>query len=173
MPEYIIETLVDGQPSTTEQTDDGFDLDVLIGSVYSEGTVSDLGVIEVYAYVPEQDTKIEAIQFSHGGTLVPKVGTTKYPVAGGVFSFESIAAMVGTAPSGSSVVLDIKKNGSTIFPLPADRPTIIDGGTAATVGSWSNVTVTTGDYLSVDIVAVGSTTPGEDLVLSVRMKKIG
>jgi hypothetical protein len=173
MAEYLVETLIEAQPVVSESTDDGVDLLVLVGNTYSESSVSDVSIVEVYSVPPEVDTKIEAFLFSHSGNLSVVSGTSQLPIAGGQFSFQSIAARVATTPSGSSIVLDIKKNGSSIFPLPADRPTIVAGSSDATVGSWGNATVTTGDYLSVDIVAVGSSTPGANLVVTLRLRKIG
>ena len=173
MSEYIIETLLDGDPTTSATTTSGENLEVLVGNIYSESAVSDSVVVEVYEVTDYVDNKIETYAFTHGGTLSVKTGSSQLPIVGGTFSITSIAARVGTAPTGSNVVTDIKKNGASIFEVPGDRPTILAGANSATVGSWGNVTLTTGDYLSVDITQVGSGTAGADLVIAIRLRKIG
>lgn len=172
MSDYIIETLLDGDNTASQTTALSEDLEVLVGTIYSESAVSDSVVLEVHA-LADTSTRIESYQFSHGGELGVMVGTSQLPVEGGTFSIVSVAARVGTAPTGSNVVVDIKKNGTSIFVSPADRPTIVAGANAATVGSWGNTTLTSGDYLSVDITQVGSTTPGSNLVVPIRLRKIG
>jgi hypothetical protein len=60
----------------------------------------------------------------------------------------------------------VNKNGSTIFTTQANRPTIVSGALTSVsvpdVTTWAN-----GDYLTVDIDQVGSTTPGTDLQVQV------
>lgn len=172
MPSYMVEVLVDDQPVTAPTTDENFDLEVEIGTVYSEGTAQDLAVVEAYTVPPNPDALVEPYIFSHGGNLVVAVGGHLLPITDGVFAIESIAARVGVAPTGSSAILDINKNNVSIFSTPGDRPTIVDGGNIATVGSWENVTLTNGDYLSIDIDQKGSGVAGANLVVVIRLRKI-
>jgi hypothetical protein len=68
-------------------------------------------------------------------------------------------AAVGTAPAGSGLTVRVKQNGVSI-----GTATIPAGSFTATfVPSVSSLAV--GDYLTVDVTAVGSTTPGSDLVV--------
>ena len=114
----------------------------------------------------------ESASFSKGGTLGVMSGSFRYPIKGGTFEIVSIAAMVGTAPTGSSLIVDVNKNGVTIFTSQSNRPTISAGGNSAAVGSHSTTTVVDGDYLSVDIDQVGSSVPGSDLVVVVRLRRV-
>lgn len=114
---------------------------------------------------------MENLPFTQIGALTVKTGVSRYPITGGAYSIQSVAAMVNTAPAGASIILDVKKNGTTIFGTSANRPTIAAGTTTATVGAFSVSSLTTGDYLTVDIVQIGSTTPGSDLVLAIRILK--
>lgn len=171
MSEEAVEVLVDGDVSASTVNARN-EVEVYEGTNTLELVVTDVEMTEVFEVTPNPDALIESLDFTHAGPLAVKVGPTQRPVVGGSFSFVSIGARASTAPVGSSVVLDVKKNGASIFALPADRPTIAAGSNDAIVGSWGNVTVTTGDYISVDIVAVGSTEPGSDLVLNLRMRKI-
>lgn len=113
----------------------------------------------------------EAAAFSKGGALTVASGTFRYPIKGGTFNIDSVAAMVGTAPTGAALIVDVKKNGTTIFGTAGNRPTVAAGANAATVGAYSITSVTTGDYLSVDIVQIGSTVAGSDLTLVVRLRR--
>jgi hypothetical protein len=62
--------------------------------------------------------------------------------------------------------VDVKKGGTTIFTTQANRPTITAGGNTATgvpdVTAWN-----AGEYLTVDISQVGSTTAGANLTVTV------
>lgn len=115
---------------------------------------------------------IENAIFSKGGTLTVATGTFRFPIKGGDFEIISIAAMVGTAPTGGTqLAVDVNKNGTTIYGTQANRPIWTASANAATVGAHSVTTVTTGDYLTVDIDAVGSTVAGADLVVSIRLQR--
>lgn len=119
------------------------------------------------------DRSLENLQFSRAGVLVTGVGTLRVPIHGGTFNIISIAAMLGTAPTGATTFkVDINKNGTTIFTTQSNRPTWTASANAATVGTPDVTSVTTGDYITIDIDAVGSTIAGADLVLSIRLQRI-
>lgn len=113
----------------------------------------------------------QTVPFSYTGTLATLVGTSRLPITGGTYTITSVAAMVGSAPSGSAVILDVNKNGTTIYGTQANRPTIAAGGTSATVGSASVTSVTTGDYLTIDVDQVGSSSPGTNLTVVIGLLK--
>lgn len=112
------------------------------------------------------------LPFSHGGDLLVKVGTSHVPIVGGTFAIDSVAAMVNTAPTGAAVILDVNRNDVSIYPTPANRPTIAPGSRVAAVGQHVAASLTDGDFLSVDIDQVGSGVAGADLVLMVRLRSI-
>jgi hypothetical protein len=113
----------------------------------------------------------EVLAFSKSGTLTVGAGVSRFPIKGGTFTIDSVAAMVNTAPTGASVIVDVNKNGTTIFGTQANRPTIAAAGNSATVGTNSVTSVTTGDYITVDVDQIGSTAAGADLVVVVRLKR--
>jgi len=118
------------------------------------------------------DGSLEVCAFSKGGTLTTGTGTFRFPIKGGTFAIVSIAAMVGTAPTGGTTLkVDVNKNGTTIFGTQANRPIWTASANAATVGTHSVTSVTDGDYLTVDIDDVGSTVAGADLVVVVRLQR--
>lgn len=117
------------------------------------------------------DGSLENLLFSMAGTLTVKTGTLRVPIHGGTFDIISIDAMVGTAPTGASAIVDVNKNGTTVYGTQANRPTIAAGTTDATVGAHSVTSVTSGDYLTVDVDQIGSTVAGADLVVSIRLQR--
>lgn len=79
----------------------------------------------------------------------------------------AVHASVGTAPATNPVIVDVNKNGTTIH---------TDQGTRATIAAATNAGVSTtaavsalvaGDYLTVDVDAIGSGTAGADLVVRI------
>lgn len=77
-------------------------------------------------------------------------------------SVTSIQASVDTAPVGSSIMITLKKNGSTV--TTASIAAGANQGAAQAVSS----TATSTDYYTIDVTQIGSTTPGADLVVSIK-----
>jgi len=74
----------------------------------------------------------------------------------------SVKANVKTAPTGSSLTIDIKKNGVTIMSSPL---TLVAGATIVTSTALAQTSAASGDYFDIDITGIGSTTPGENLTV--------
>lgn len=107
--------------------------------------------------------------FSAAGTLAVKAGTNRlYNDTGRTLTIIAVRASVGTAPAGASVIVDVNKNGTTIFTTQTNRPTIVAASTTDTadtveVSSWA-----AGEYLTIDIDQVGSSgTEGAYLTVTV------
>jgi hypothetical protein len=73
---------------------------------------------------------------------------------------------VGTAPTGASIIVDVKKNGTSMYTSGA-RPTIAisasSGSSVPDSATYNTRCLTRGDYVTVDIAQVGSTIAGADL----------
>lgn len=81
----------------------------------------------------------------------------------------SVSAVVGTAPTGADLILDVLKNGTSIFTTPANRPTVTAGSTQTTTFPRPDVfSVSRGDVLALSVVQVGSTVAGSDLDVVVQ-----
>lgn len=109
----------------------------------------------------------EVATFSKAGTLTVGAGTGRYlmPAAGFIVG---VGAAINTAPTGASLIVDVNRNGSTIFTTQAHRPTIVASAFATAGPAIPDVpNFSAGDYLSVDIDQVGSTVAGADLVVQV------
>lgn len=101
--------------------------------------------------------------FAGSGPLTVGPGAARFQFPWPV-TILGVSAAVGTAPTGSAIILDVNKNGTTIFTNPANRPTIPDGLNSTAIEAVPDVTaMTPADYLTVDRDQVGSTTPGSDL----------
>jgi hypothetical protein len=105
-----------------------------------------------------------------GGLTAPMVGTLRFrfPFAA---TLEGVSAAVNTAPTGASIVLDVNKNGVSIYPISA-HPTILattfDSGVEAVPDTTG---IVSGDYLQVDVDQVGSIIPGSDLTVFIRYSR--
>lgn len=102
--------------------------------------------------------------FSRQGTLTTMTGTQRlYVERSGTISVAR--ASVGTPSTGSAVLVDINKNGTTILSAPIS----IAAAAYTATGTISVSNVVSGDYLTVDIDAVGSTTPGANLTVTLNI----
>jgi len=119
-----------------------------------------------FADVAAKLNRESVIPFSRSGSLAVAVGQGRF-----VFPFAAtitgVRASVGTAPVGSSLIVDINKNGTTIFSTQANRPTIAASGNVSGVAVPNTTSFAAGDYMTVDVDQVGSTTPGSDLTVVV------
>lgn len=77
----------------------------------------------------------------------------------------SIEAYVGTAPAGSALNITVNKNGSSAATL-----SIAAGGTQSL--QTARVSFDQGDYVTVDITQVGSSTAGSDLRINFKFRKV-
>lgn len=108
----------------------------------------------------------KTLAFKVTGTLSAGTGVTRlYNDTGSTWTINAIRAFVETPPSGGSLVLDVKKNGSTLF-TSSPVPTITSGNN--TTGKITAIDVTSvldGDYLTVDITT--ATSPVANLTLTI------
>ncbi len=111
----------------------------------------------------------ETLSFSELGVLIVKTGTVRwYPPVNIVIV--DVAIMVGVAPTGATVIVDVNNAGTTIFTTQANRPTVAASGFHDVSGTADgDVTLTADtDYITVDIDQIGSTIAGSDLVVQIR-----
>lgn len=130
-----------------------------------EALVAAIGT-DIKALQAEKDTSIR--DFTRTGPLAVVVGTAHIPIPFAC-TIESVTALLTTAPTGATAILDVNRNGTTIFTTQSGRPTFSIGGTVATVGTPAVTSLVAGDYLSVDIDQIGSTVTGSDLVLTIAL----
>ncbi|WP_347592971.1 hypothetical protein [Acrocarpospora sp. B8E8] len=109
----------------------------------------------------------QTFTYCYQGTLAPGAGTFRvYNDSPAAYTILSCRASVATAPTGAACIFDINLNGTTIFAVPANRPTIAVAAT--TSGKNTAMSVTSwppGGFITVDIDQVGSAIAGADLIL--------
>jgi hypothetical protein len=96
--------------------------------------------------------------FNYPGNVAVSVGTARWYLQQTTI-VQRIKAQITTAPVGSNMTINIKKNDTTLQVI-----SITDGTNSTLLNT--NISMADGDYLTVDIVTVGASTPGADLVIS-------
>jgi hypothetical protein len=112
----------------------------------------------------------ELATFTKSGTLTTGTGTFKFvfPYAATIVS---VTLTAGTAPTGAAILVDVNKNGTTIFTTQGNRPTLAISSAVGSASAAPDVTaMAAGDYLTVDIDQVGSSVAGADLLVQVRFR---
>jgi hypothetical protein len=110
--------------------------------------------------------------FFKTGALTVTTGTQRLPIDG-AYTIVGTRLMVGTAPTGANLIVDVNKNGTTIYTTQGNRPSVVATQNAGGPGTTPDVTaLVAGDYLTVDIDQIGSTIAGSDLTVSVIVSKI-
>lgn len=85
----------------------------------------------------------------------------------GTLTISSVIIYSDDAPTGASLIVDINKNGTTIFTTQGNRPQIAAGGYYDESGTPDITSFAKGDRMSVDIDQIGSTNPGgNDLLVT-------
>jgi hypothetical protein len=85
------------------------------------------------------------------------------------FKVKYVRLYADTAPQGSDLIIDINKNGTTIFTTQSNRPKIVAGSNSGVSPAPDIEQFSEGDRLTVDIDQVGSSVPGgSKLYISIR-----
>jgi hypothetical protein len=74
-----------------------------------------------------------------------------------------------TPPVGANLIVDILINDASVFADPGDRPVILDGETTGLSTAIATTAFAPGDYFTVNIIQVGSSTPGSDLTVQIAV----
>ncbi len=136
------------------------------GLLATEGTSGtwniDASGLEIGGHGAPQET-----EFFRSGLLAVELGEGRW-YAWDDLHIVGVRIAVDQVPTGAPVVVDILKNGYSIY-TTAVRPTIPDGGPNAVLAALpDDLRMTAGDYLSIQIVQVGTLTTGSGLSLQVR-----
>ena len=74
-----------------------------------------------------------------------------------------VRANVSIAPTGADLIIDINKNGTTLYTTQGNRPTILATETSETATLPDVTSISLGDIISIDIDQIGSTVAGGNL----------
>lgn len=103
------------------------------------------------------------------GTLTTATGASRLPIMEAAAIID-VRTMVGTAPTGATVLVDVNKNGTTVFTTQGNRPSIAISGFASSAAVPDVTSLAAGDYLTVDVDQIGSTIAGADLTVAIRYR---
>ena len=106
------------------------------------------------------------------GTLGTGTGVDPRRINEDIFIIDA-AAVVDTAPTDASLIVDVHLNGTTIFTTQGNRPTIVTTATDSGLAIPDVTAASGGDVLTVDIDQIGSTVAGADLAVVVRYVNVG
>ena len=106
------------------------------------------------------------------GVLVTSTGVARLRIPEDIFIIDA-AAMVGTAPTGASLIVDVHLNGTTIFTTQANRPTIAISAFDSGLATPDVQVAAAGQYFTVDVDQIGSTIAGSDLTVFIRYVPTG
>jgi hypothetical protein len=109
------------------------------------------------------------IVFSWDGTLSVRTGELRISPHVACDILE-VWARVNTAPAGASIIVDIHKNGVTVFTTQGNRPTIAAAGNYNLSVAPDVTGLVKTDYVTMDVDQVGSTTAGQSLSVGVRCR---
>lgn len=105
----------------------------------------------------------QTITLSQPLALVPLAGKARFYPANTI-SVVTVRAAVGTAPVGANVVAQLKKNGTVVETI-----TISNGANESGLITPSPaLSLTSGDFLTVDVTQVGSSIAGSDLTVIIE-----
>lgn len=104
--------------------------------------------------------------FSKQGTLTTATGALRHYVKN-AWTINQVRASAGTAPTGASILVDVNKNGTTIWATQGNRVAIAASANTGTQTTFDTTALAANDYLTVDIDQIGSTIPGSDITVQV------
>lgn len=103
------------------------------------------------------------------GTLAIATNVSLALLAPCALTIDHVRCYAKTAPTGASIIVDINKEGATIFTTQGNRPTIPAASQKGNKSVAPDVTsLAEGDTLTLDIDAVGTTIAGADLTVEIR-----
>lgn len=108
---------------------------------------------------------------SISGAVSAGAGTHRlYNDTTGTLLIAGVRASVGTAPTGTALIVDVNRNGTTIYPTQANRPAVAVGANTSGKVTTAEVTgLSPGDYLTVDVDQAG--TGAANLVVQILVTK--
>jgi hypothetical protein len=122
----------------------------LTGATAGKGLVLEGGL-----WKPGNVGGVQIASFTMPGTLAVATGPMRWYIPYAAI-ITGVYFSVGTAPTGTAILLDVNKNGVTIFTTQTNRPTIAPGGFYSGVVTNMDVTaVAAGEYLTVDVDQIG------------------
>ena len=104
------------------------------------------------------------------GALVAGVGTTRfYNDTGADVTIANARLSLGSPPAGGPATVDLNLNGTTIFTTQANRPSVAAAGVTSGAKVPDVTNWPAGQYLTVDVDLIGTTTPGSNATIQIGL----
>lgn len=87
-------------------------------------------------------------------------------------TIREVMLLVKTAPTGSSIIVDVNVGGTTVFTDQDNRPVIAVGETTGVSYTIDAPSLSKDGIITVDVDQIGSSTAGADLTVQVRVEQI-
>jgi hypothetical protein len=85
-------------------------------------------------------------------------------------TIRAVRATLGTAPTGSTFIVDVLVGGTSIYTgVTANRPTIAISGNTALGGTPATTTIAAGAVVTFAVTQIGSTVAGSDLAIQLTL----
>lgn len=108
----------------------------------------------------------ETLTFTIPGNLVVGTGQARW-YAQRAITISNVRVSVGTAPTGSSAIFDVNRNGTTIFSTQVNRPTVAVSGFTDLSSVPDTTSIASGEYITIDVDQIGSSTAGANAVIQI------
>ena len=161
------------------------------GCLIKDGKVADSNLLEASTKVQVQDHNPKAhthgkaditdldqvyvyttLSFAVTGELsVDTDVAPTLPIPPGTYEIVKAKAYVKIAPTGASIIVDVNKDGTTIFTTQSKRPQIAIGEHLDDSDTPDVTTITEDDLMTIDIDQIGSETAGAGLTVEVVCKQ--
>lgn len=114
-------------------------------------------------------TNYQTQLFAFTGTAAVQTGVLRwYNRTGRTLNVVGCWAAANTQPTGSPTILvDVNKNGTTIYTTQGNRPTVAASTNGGVMTTPDVTTIADGDYITVDVDSVGATIAGADVTVGV------
>lgn len=109
----------------------------------------------------------EQIWSRDGSAIVVQSPLRWYNRTGQTRTIHGAWVAAGTPPTGQDLIVDINRNGATIYTTQANRPRVVAGSNGGVISAPNVVLLADGDYLTVDIDQIGSGVAGSDVTVGV------
>ena len=139
--------------------------------------ITDFANADINASAGIAVTKVAAMPYDIGFTAGFDADMVKVDVAVATYGEMVVAraltitgevAYVDTAPTGATLIMDIMKNGTTIY--ASTKPLIAISANTHTVGVATTTALASGDRVTFKITQIGSTEPGEGVRFTLKCK---
>ncbi|MCG3203929.1 MAG: hypothetical protein KCHDKBKB_00606 [Elusimicrobia bacterium] len=107
--------------------------------------------------------------FTIAGTMVAGTNQTAALIVPAGMTVEKVYAYAKTAPTGANLIVDINKNGTSIWASnQANRVNIVASSQSGSQTAFDTTSLVEGDVITVDVDQIGSTIAGADLTIQIK-----